>query len=243
LAPGDEAYLTLRVYDPNKYDTVKFDPAVTPIAGVATAQSVNSQDEIAGNMVPPVSSPLSNPVIYNTSLPNGISGTPYSAYLVALGGKPLYTWSIVSGSLPGGLTLNPSTGAITGTPTGVGVSTFTVQVADSNSPARTATASLTISVQLTVSYTLTTNIEPAGLGTITKNPDKPSYSPGETVQLTANGLLTHEFGFWTGNLFSSTNPETIVMSGNRTVTANFVKRPEWANRYNGPGNYIDNPWP
>jgi len=51
-------------------------------------------------MVPPVSSPLSSPVIYNTLLPNGIVGTLYTAYLVALEGKPLYTWSIISGALP-----------------------------------------------------------------------------------------------------------------------------------------------
>ena len=48
-------------------------------------------------------------------------GMFFSSKLVATGGVPPYTFSIVSGSLPPGLTLNTSTGAITGTPTTAGV--------------------------------------------------------------------------------------------------------------------------
>lgn len=55
-----------------------------------------------------------SPTITTTSLPNGSVGTPYSATLAAdpAGG----TWSVTTGSLPVGLSLNPTTGAITGTP-------------------------------------------------------------------------------------------------------------------------------
>ena len=52
---------------------------------------------------------------------------PYSSALVASGGVPGYTYSISSGSLPGGLTLNPATGAITGTPTTAGTFNFTAK--------------------------------------------------------------------------------------------------------------------
>ena len=60
-----------------------------------------------------------DPVIQvsTTSLPSGTQGAAYTGNLTATGGSGVYTWSLKSGSLPPGLSLNSSTGAITGTPT------------------------------------------------------------------------------------------------------------------------------
>ena len=95
--------------------------------------------------------------ITTTSLPGGTLWQAYSAQLTASGGTTPYTWSIASGQLPAGLSLNAATGAITGTPTQEGSVSFTVRVTDSTSPtAETATASLTCSIQpgtLTVTTT------------------------------------------------------------------------------------------
>jgi len=52
--------------------------------------------------------------ITTSSLPNGAINAPYSQTLQASGGVQPYTWSINSGSLPPNLTLNPSTGEISG---------------------------------------------------------------------------------------------------------------------------------
>src|ERR1019366_4132998 len=82
--------------------------------------------------------------ITTTSLPAVNAGTAYSATGAAIGGVYPYTWSITSGTLPDGLHLNASTGAITGTPTTAGTSNFTVQVADSATPPATASAPLSI---------------------------------------------------------------------------------------------------
>ncbi len=56
---------------------------------------------------------------------------PYSSALTAAGGIPPYTFSN-TGILPGGLTLNTSTGAVTGTPTTAGVFSFMAKVVDSS---------------------------------------------------------------------------------------------------------------
>jgi hypothetical protein len=69
------------------------------------------------------------PTIQTGSLPAGDVGEPYAAQLVATGGTGAYTWSVTDGTLPAGLTLSAS-GAISGTPTVVGSSTFTVRVSD-----------------------------------------------------------------------------------------------------------------
>lgn len=71
------------------------------------------------------------PNVDTTSLPGGSVGVAYSQTLVASGGTSPYTWALVSGSLPGGLSLNSSSGAITGTPTTTGTFNFTVEVTDS----------------------------------------------------------------------------------------------------------------
>ena len=71
--------------------------------------------------------------ISTTSLPAGIAVNPYSATLQAVGGTPPYTWSIVSGALPAGLTLNNITGVISGTPIAAQTYSFTVRSDDSAS--------------------------------------------------------------------------------------------------------------
>jgi hypothetical protein len=55
--------------------------------------------------------------VTTTSLPAATVGQTYTATLAAEGGTSPYTWSVTAGSLPAGLTLNSSTGVISGTPT------------------------------------------------------------------------------------------------------------------------------
>ncbi|HRV02301.1 MAG TPA: hypothetical protein P5539_11470 [Mesotoga sp.] len=84
------------------------------------------------------------------------------------------------------------------------------------------TASHTISVTFKLkTYSLTTNV--IGQGTVTKNPDKATYTHGEVVQLTANPSAGWAFDTWSGDLSGSANPANLTMNGNKTVTANFVR--------------------
>ena len=68
--------------------------------------------------------------ITTTSLPGATQYAAYSATLAATGGMTPYTWSILSGTLPAGLSLNPGTGGISGTSVNTGTFSFTVQAAD-----------------------------------------------------------------------------------------------------------------
>ena len=84
-----------------------------------------------------------------TPLPNGTECTTYSADIFSVqGGTAPFTWSVSAGTLPPGLTLAPSTGAITGTPTdgAEGTYNFTVRVVDSTEPTLTATQAQTITI-------------------------------------------------------------------------------------------------
>ncbi len=81
--------------------------------------------------------------IGTTSLPSAQAGAFYSQSLVAAGGVPSYTWTLASGALPPGLSLN-SSGTISGYASGSGTYAVTVRVTDTAS--QTAQKSLSIFV-------------------------------------------------------------------------------------------------
>jgi hypothetical protein len=83
--------------------------------------------------------------VSTTSLPSAAQSAFYNQTLVVSGGAAPYSWSLISGSLPPGITLS-SSGQITGTPTTIGTSSFTTQVTDSSNPVQTATRALSITV-------------------------------------------------------------------------------------------------
>ena len=70
-------------------------------------------------------------------------------------------------------------------------------------------------------YSLTINY--VGHGTVTKLPDQAAYPYGAVVNLTAQADNGWIFNGWSGDLVSSTNPASITMDNNKTVTANFTQ--------------------
>ncbi|MGH9844572.1 MAG: Ig domain-containing protein, partial [Blastocatellia bacterium] len=78
-----------------------------------------------------------------SSLPNGVVGVGYNQTVSATGGTPPYTFTIISGGLPAGLTLSPA-GVISGTPSSGGTFGFTIKATDANGCMGTRGYSVTI---------------------------------------------------------------------------------------------------
>lgn len=112
--------------------------------------------------------------IPNGSLPSRIpAGVPFNGTVATTGGAAPMSWSITNGSLPQGLSLDPSTGRITGTPNTAGTYSFSVKVVDSSSPSQQASSAYS----LTVVPSLGRNDIPAKATAITNGSYVASISP------------------------------------------------------------------
>ena len=104
---------------------------------------------------PPIGNAITNVASWTTAVTQCITlgcangtgqvGVAYSSSFPASGGTPPFnSYTIVAGSLPTGLTLSATTGALTGTPGAAGTFNFTVQVKDSKAVSDTSVCSITI---------------------------------------------------------------------------------------------------
>jgi hypothetical protein len=119
----------------------------TPTTVATTTVGITATD--SANPVNTKTSPVTITVqavpalTFTGSLPNGIVNVAYSQTLQATGGVGPYTYAITAGALPAGLTLSPG-GVVSGTPTAVGASSFTVTATDSESTPKTASLPLVL---------------------------------------------------------------------------------------------------
>ena len=121
-------------------ERVRFVPTT---AGTATDQWIINADDGLGVRTVSFTGDGIAPSISTGSLPVATSGAPYSATLVGSGGTTPYTWSVVSGALPAGLTLDPD-GVISGTPVAAGSSSPTVRLEAQGGLTATRTLSLVV---------------------------------------------------------------------------------------------------
>ncbi|PYT21963.1 MAG: hypothetical protein DMG57_36910 [Acidobacteria bacterium] len=68
----------------------------------------------------------------NSQLPSGSLTSTYSQSLTATGGQPPYSWVVINGLLPPGITLNAGSGTLSGTPNSIGKYSFTIQITDAS---------------------------------------------------------------------------------------------------------------
>jgi hypothetical protein len=174
------------------------------------------------------------------SLPAGILLVPYNAFVNASGATPPLTWTVVSGSLPAGLTFlstSTSTSAqITGTPTVLQTSSFTVQVSDTSGATVTQALSITINkpppLSVATGSLLSGTVGAAYSQTLQASSGVPPYTWSLTagtlpvgLALASNGVIsgtpaatgTSEF---TVQVVDSTKPAAQIASANLSITIN-----------------------
>jgi len=136
---------------------------------------------VSDSSTPPLTNSATLQLVINSglalasALPSAVVGEAYTQTATATGGLPPYTWQLTSGQLPTGFSFNTSTGAVYGTPTKSGQSTFAITVSDNEgTPAK-----------VTQNYTFTTNVAP--LHAIVGNPPTCTVSVVCNVPLQATG--------------------------------------------------------
>lgn len=156
--------------------------------------------------------PAPNPVISTTTLPVGLINTAYSTTLM-VSTTPPGTWSIDSGSLPTGVTLNPTTGVVSGTPTVAGLFGVTYRFTETESGTTTTKA---LSLRIHSVPEVTTQALPDAL--------KDSTDNGYSFFLSSSGGSTSK----TWSLASGSLPNGLTLSGTgkisgtATVNGNFT---------------------
>ena len=123
-------------------------------------------------------------------LPDGKVGKAYSQTLIATGTVPI-TWSIDSGNLPAGLSLNKDSGEISGTPTADGTAKFTVK-AENSVGSDTKELSITITKDAPAEFTITVKTD--GNGTASASLAK--AAAGTEITLTATPNEGYHFKEW-----------------------------------------------
>ena len=119
----------------------------TPTASGSFSFTVRITDTAGGTASKAVTlSIAAAPLLLNPAPPSAQAGVAYSDTLAVTGGTGPFTWSVSSGSLPAGVTLNSSTGVLSGTPATPGLYSFTVRVSDAFGQTATQGLNLTVAV-------------------------------------------------------------------------------------------------
>ena len=130
--------------------------------------------------------------ITTTSLSHATAGAAYSDSVVAANGTTPYAWSLDSGSLPGGITLDPGTGALTGSATVAATTSFIVRVEDAVGDTATRVLAITVDpaaaaalafVQQPTTVAAGATIDPAVDGRASRTPTA-TWSPSASIELT-----------------------------------------------------------
>ncbi|HZN94651.1 MAG TPA: putative Ig domain-containing protein, partial [Myxococcales bacterium] len=87
---------------------------------------------------------IAPPVIGAFPCPDGYGTRAYSTQWTASGGQAPLSWAVSSGVLPGGLSIDTATGAVTGTPSAAGQSTASITVTDANGVSDTRACSISV---------------------------------------------------------------------------------------------------
>jgi hypothetical protein len=152
------------------------------------------------------------------TLPNGNVGTAYNQAVTGSGGTAPYLYTVSSGALPTGLTINNASGVISGSPTTVGTFNFTITATDFNLCPGSRAYTIIIAAAGCPVITLSPNVLPAGA----------VATPYSTTISASGGTAPYAFTVIGGALPPglTLNPATGAITGNPTVVGlyNFTVR-------------------
>jgi hypothetical protein len=199
----------------------------TPAATTGASITFQVQDSSAPVLTQSVTLPTkvnAALAVTTTSLPGAQVGKPYTATLTATGGTQPLSWSLASGSLPGGLALASSSGVISGTPTtAVNSDPLSFSVADGNVPPQHKSVNLgltvapsIISISISPRAAALTLGQTAGLSVTTNDP------LGVTWSLAPAGGSFAPVQSTSGTSTTFTAPGT---AGTYTITATSITNP------------------
>ena len=146
------------------------------VGTTATETIANIQTNLApalATTIPVLASSTNFITVLSTSLPNGTANVSYSQPILAIGNPGALSYAVTVGNLPTGLSINPTTGQIAGTPTVAGTFNFSVQVSLPASPPSPVTRVLSITLAPPA---------PAAVASLTPT--------AQTIQVNTQGSLT-----------------------------------------------------
>ena len=181
---------------------------------VVTLNACGDSNNVSGPPAPAIPGPLS--ILTASPIPAGTTGVSYNITLAPAGGVPPYTWSLVPGSpaLPSGLTLDPSTGNIVGTPTATGTTPTVFKLQDSKGESVQKSLPITITITpgpltiLTPSLPSGTLNQPYGGAALSATGGRSPYTWDIVSGALPTGLSLDGSGVISGTPVGGTSPAT-----------------------------------
>ncbi|GFO55005.1 hypothetical protein GMSM_20120 [Geomonas sp. Red276] len=155
--------------------------------------------------------------ITTTSLPSTSVGASYHQPLLGTGGTSPYTWSVTTGSLPAGLTLNPSTGVISGVPSSPGTSNFTVQLKDGSGTVIGTALSITVSALPSIAIDAAVSQD---LGTTGSTVTSPTLTTSSANELLVAFVTSSSTGSGTNTTVTGVSNNGTPLTWTRAVVTN-----------------------
>jgi hypothetical protein len=167
-------------------------------------------------------SPVAPNIATTSPLLDATRGAYYSQTFQATGGTTPYSWALAGGTLPPGLSLNSTSGLLSGTPYAAGSYSFTLRCTGADGAHRDTSFSLAIPAPAGT-FTLTVSASPSNGGTVSGDGTFPAGS-GRTA--TANAASGFVFANWTenGTVVSTSSSYTFTLDHDWDLVANFVAR-------------------
>jgi hypothetical protein len=180
------------------FDNISCPAGCNPVTGTPISATVGSTTPNVNFLLAAVG--CGAIIVDPDTLPGGNEGSSYSKLISATGGSGSYLFSVTGGALPGGLTLNASTGALTGTLTPAGTHVFEITAIDTSTNCRGFR-----------DYTI--DVIPGPPTFTSLSPTTGPTSGGQTVTLTGSSLATTSevtFGVEAATFVSVSDTQVVV---------------------------------